>query len=125
MKIAITSQNFRTVTAHAGKARRFIIYDLPGTAPAQEIERLDLPREMCFHEFRGSRHPIYDVDVLITGGAGAGLAQRLAMQGVHVVVCGETDPLQAILDYRAGTIKPPIPHDHDHGHDHEDGHQHG
>ncbi|MEW8693532.1 MAG: nitrogen fixation protein, partial [Candidatus Thiodiazotropha endolucinida] len=27
MKIAVTSQNFRTITQHAGKTRRFLIYE--------------------------------------------------------------------------------------------------
>ena len=34
MRIAVTSQNFKTITGHAGKSRRFLIYDLePGSAP--------------------------------------------------------------------------------------------
>ena len=28
MRIAVTSQNFRTVTGHAGKARRFLVFDV-------------------------------------------------------------------------------------------------
>ncbi|HAF55643.1 MAG TPA: nitrogen fixation protein, partial [Thauera sp.] len=44
MRIAITSQNFRTVTAHAGKARRFLVFDLSCPCLPREIERLDLPK---------------------------------------------------------------------------------
>lgn len=51
MRIAVTSQNFTTITRHAGKTRRFLIYEAqPGTEPA-EVQRLDLPIEMSFHEF--------------------------------------------------------------------------
>jgi predicted Fe-Mo cluster-binding NifX family protein len=33
MKIAVTSQDFRTVTGHAGRARNFLIYDAqPGAS---------------------------------------------------------------------------------------------
>ncbi|HKJ77206.1 MAG TPA: nitrogen fixation protein, partial [Gammaproteobacteria bacterium] len=43
MEIAITSQNFRTVTGHAGKTRRFLVYEAgPGQEPV-EVDRLDLP----------------------------------------------------------------------------------
>jgi hypothetical protein len=28
MKIAVTSQNFSTITGHAGRARRFLMYDI-------------------------------------------------------------------------------------------------
>ena len=41
MKIAVSSQNFRTVTAHAGKARRFIVFDLATPCTPREVERLD------------------------------------------------------------------------------------
>lgn len=42
MRIAVTSQNFKTVTGHAGKSRRFLIYEArPGADP---VDRFDLPR---------------------------------------------------------------------------------
>ena len=40
MRIAVASQNFRTVTGHAGKSRRFLVFDVapvrtpPGRAHA-------------------------------------------------------------------------------------------
>ena len=118
MKIAITSQNFRTVTSHAGKARRFLVYDLSDPAVPRELERLDLPREMSFHEFRGLDHPLFEMDVVITGGAGSGFVRRLATRGIEVVVCGESDPMQAVRDYLSGMVKPPLAHDHAHEHTH-------
>ena len=54
MKIGITSQNFRTITGHAGKTRRFLIYADDGSGKAVEIDRLDLPKEMSMHAFRGT-----------------------------------------------------------------------
>jgi len=112
MKIAVTSQNFKTVTGHAGKSRRFVVYDT-GPAP-QEIGRLDLPKEMSMHEFQGGPHPLDEMDVLITGSAGQGFIKNLANRGVLVVVTGETDPLQAIADFIGGRVKPPLPHEHHH-----------
>lgn len=123
MKIAVTSQNFRTVTGHAGKSRRFLIYDIGTPCSPREVERLDLPREMSFHEFHGDGHPIDGVTAVLTGSAGDGFIARMGQRGIEVVVCGEEDPLQAVRDYIQGTIKPPLPHDHDHGHGHE--HHHG
>lgn len=119
MKIGITSQNFRTVTGHAGKARRFLIFESHTGGQVSEAERLDLPKEMSMHEFRGSTHPIYALDVLITGGCGQGFVQRLAAFGVEVVATGETAPIKAATDYLAGRpLPPPAPHDHDHSHGH-------
>ena len=109
-KIAVASQNFRTVTGHAGKTRRFLIYQVePGEEP-QEVERMDLPKEMAFHEFHDSgAHPLDGVQTLIVGSCGAGFVRRLADRGVAVVVTAETDPARAIRDYLAGTLKPPAP----------------
>jgi len=119
MKIGITSQNFRTVTGHAGKSRRFLIYSPGANGDLQEVERLDLSKEMSMHEFRGDTHPVYELDALITGGCGAGFIRRLGAYGVKVIATAESDPLKAATDYLAGRpLPPPAPHDHDHGHGH-------
>ncbi|CAK0762635.1 hypothetical protein CCP3SC1_390001 [Gammaproteobacteria bacterium] len=48
MKIAVTSQNFRTISEHAGKARRFLIFEADSLGCPQEIGRLDLLKEQLF-----------------------------------------------------------------------------
>jgi predicted Fe-Mo cluster-binding NifX family protein len=85
MKIAVTSQNFRAITGHAGKSRRFLIYRGEKDGEAREIDRLDLPKEMSMHEFRDSHHPLDDMDALITGGCSAGFIRRMASRGVQVL----------------------------------------
>lgn len=129
MRIAISSQNFRTVTGHAGHARRFLIYQVDGATSIEPVERLDLPKELAIHGFDNRQpHPLYDVDVLITGGAGEGFKQRLAARGVRVVATGETDPVAAVKDFLAGVVKEPAADEHhnhgDHG-THEDCGCHG
>ncbi len=116
MKIAVTSQNFRTITQHAGKTRRFLIFEPePSSGEAKEIARLDLPKEMSMHEFRGSEHPIFEMDYLITGSGGQGFMRRLANEGVEVIVTGEQDPLTAVQAVIEGKpLAPPVPHDHGH-----------
>ena len=78
MRIAVTSQNFRTITGHAGKTRRFLVFEAePGGEP-REVERLDLPKELSFHEYRGNEaHPVDGVAVIITTSAGAGFVHRV------------------------------------------------
>lgn len=114
MKNAVTSQNFRTVTSHAGKSRRFLVFDISCPCTPREIERLDLPKEMSFHEFRGDRHPIDGISALITGGAGEGFRRRMTQRGIELVVTGEPDPLQAVADYLQGVVKPALAHEHEH-----------
>lgn len=121
MKIAVTSQNFRTITGHGGKARRFMVYSPGADGEPQEVERIDLPKELSFHEWHGEgAHPVDGVDVLITGSCGQGFANRLAGRGVRVMVTGESDPVTAVKAVLAGTpLPPPVideHHHHHHGH---------
>lgn len=136
MRIAVTSQNFRTITGHAGKARRFMLLDTFEGAEASLVGKLDLPRMMSMHEHRqGVPHPLDEVDVLITAGCGAGFERKMAVRGVRVVKTSETDPVRAASDLAAGRpLPPPEPeaeddtheacgcqsHEHGLGHGHDD-----
>ena len=107
MKIGVTSQNFRTITGHAGKSRRFLIFDSQEDGGVQQADRLDLPKEMSMHDFRGEDHPIDDLDVLITGGCGDGFIQRMASRGIEVVQTGEKSITTAVESYLGGAELPP------------------
>ncbi len=113
MKIGITSQNFRSITGHAGKTRRFLIYETDAAGGVHELERLDLPKEMSMHEFRGIEHPLFELHALLTGSCGQGFINRMARAGVEVIATAETDPLKAVMDYLQGRpLPPPAPHEH-------------
>ena len=117
MKIAITSQNFKTITGHAGKTRRFIIYDDHIAGTATEIDRLNLPKEMSMHENQGSSHPIDIVDVLITASCGNGFVNKMASRRVQVIQTSESDPLVAATAVINGEeLAPAEPHSHSHAH---------
>lgn len=117
MRIAVTSQNFRTVTGHAGRARRFLVFEADGRQPPRAIDRLDLDAHMAIHGFDPrARHPLDGMDVLITGGAGEGFVRHMAARGVRVVATGETDPKLAIEALFAGRVRSPsLGCNHDHG----------
>jgi predicted Fe-Mo cluster-binding NifX family protein len=113
MLIAVASQNFRTVTGHAGKSRRFLVFDAaPGRAP-REVSRIDLPKDQSIHEFQGDGpHALDAVQVLIAGSAGDGFVSRMAARGVRTVATAEVDPAVAVERFLAGTLAPPAPHEH-------------
>lgn len=118
MKIAVTSQNRKTVTGHAGKCRRFWIYEVKD-CEVKDRQLLELAIEETFHERHGGgAHPLDGINVLITGGMGDGLQRRLKQRGILAVATGETDPERAIADWLNGTLKelPPGCHDHHHHH---------
>ncbi len=115
MRIGVTSQNFRTITAHAGRARRFIIFEDLLDGQIQETGKLDLPKEMSIHEYpRNAVHPIDSLDVLITGSCGEGFQRKMADRGVRVVVTSETDPMAAIAALLSGAPLPPATEEDDH-----------
>lgn len=103
-KIAVTSQNRKTVTEHAGKCRKFWVYDVKqGQVTGKTL--LELPIEQSLHESpAGQAHPLDAVDVLITAGIGSGLQQRLQQQGIQSVVTREESPDQAVAVFLAGEL---------------------
>jgi len=128
MRIAVTSQNFKTITGHAGKARRFLVYETDGTQTPVELDRLDLPKELSVHEYHGEDHPLFQLGLhaLVTQGAGQGFVQRMARYGIVVHATSEADPMRAVARLAAGLpLAAALPHDHDHDHGHEQGQAHG
>jgi predicted Fe-Mo cluster-binding NifX family protein len=116
MKIAVTSQNRREITGHAGKCRKFWIYEIT----ENKIDKktlLELPKEQSFHESSPQiPHPLDDVQVLIVGGMGMGLASRLSMKGIEGIVTSEKEPDKALAAYLDGSLKQLEPNSHSHGH---------
>jgi predicted Fe-Mo cluster-binding NifX family protein len=123
MKIAVTSQNRKTVTGHAGKCRKFWVYEIEGSE-IHGRDLLELPIEQSFHESaHDAPHPLDGVNVLIAGGMGFGLQQRLKQKGILAVATSETDPDRAVAAWLDGTLPEAAPEAHEHGHEHGHGQQ--
>jgi len=85
--IAVASQNGRTVTPHAGKTRRFLLFTAAADGTVTEAGRYELPKAMTLHGWPRSRpHPLFGVDVVVVGSAGENFKQKLAEAGVRTVV---------------------------------------
>ena len=128
MRIAVTSQNFRTITGNAGKTRRFLLLEADGQGEPVEVERLDLPTGLSLHDHHGDDHPLFTLglDAILTQSAGQGFRMRLARYGIAVHATSATDPMSAAADLAAGRPLPePAPHDDEHEHEHGHGHAHG
>jgi len=120
-KIAVTSQNRRTITPHAGRTRRFLIYEAHADGGYELVDRVELPKDQTLHEW-GNRdgHPLYAYDVIIAGSVGPNFIDRMASRGVEVLPTSESDPETAIRRYIDGTLPVEPPHEHHHhDHDHE------
>nr|VFJ88933.1 MAG: Predicted Fe-Mo cluster-binding protein, NifX family [Candidatus Kentron sp. H]VFJ89780.1 MAG: Predicted Fe-Mo cluster-binding protein, NifX family [Candidatus Kentron sp. H]VFJ97174.1 MAG: Predicted Fe-Mo cluster-binding protein, NifX family [Candidatus Kentron sp. H] len=130
MRIAITSQNRREITGHAGMCRNFQIYEISDDSPpaVRSKRLLELSKEQSLHEHSGVEpHPLDVVNVFITGGMGAGMRRKLAGKGIRAITTSETDPDTAIAAFLAGAlVEESSEHDcgcSGHGHDHD--HDHG
>ena len=123
MRIAVTSQNCKTITGHAGQARRFLVYEPDARgSPPQEVDRLDLPQELSVHAYHGEDHPLFGLGLqaLVTQGAGQGFIERLARHGILVHATSQTDPLVAVVQVATGQpLAAALPHDHDHQAEHQ------
>lgn len=115
MRIAVASQDYQRVTGHAGKARRFLVFEAEKGVAPREVERLDLLPELTMHEFHGAgAHPLDSMQVVIAGSAGPGFIRRLEARGIQAVTTSESDPATAIALYLAGSLPPPDPHHDEH-----------
>jgi predicted Fe-Mo cluster-binding NifX family protein len=115
MIVGVTSQNFRSITGHAGKCRRFLVYAVSDDGHWQAQDRLDLPKEMSLHAYPGDDHPAYALDVIITAGCGERFIQRMQEHGVAVLTTAETDPISALQRViRKQPLPPAVVHEHDH-----------
>jgi predicted Fe-Mo cluster-binding NifX family protein len=103
MRIAVTSLNFKTVSRHAGRSRRFLVYDSSAGVEAPAL--LELSPQYALHGFDDRLpHPLDGVDVLLTGSAGDGLTRRLARRNIRVVCTGEVNPRTAVLRFLEGRL---------------------
>lgn len=122
MKIAVASQNKTAITEHAGHCRKFWIYETNATEILGK-QLLELSPEQSFHDSSPHEsHPLDDVQVLITGGMGRGLVQRLQKKDIEAIVTKETDLDKAVSAYLDGSLVREEAECHEHEGEHK--HQH-
>jgi predicted Fe-Mo cluster-binding NifX family protein len=115
MKIAVASQNHETITEHTGHCRWFWIYEVMGREVDDKI-LIDIPTSQTFHNQPGKLpDDLRDISVLISGGMGRSLVQRLAQFGIEALVTPKTDPDVAVEAYLVGKLVTQAPASHEPG----------
>lgn len=110
MLVAVASQDFATVTGHAGQARRWLLFRLDEGAAVPAPERVELAKEQVFHHWRDQgAHPLDGIAAIIATSAGDSFLNRMGKRGVAVALTGESDPAKAVADWRAASVVPPKP----------------
>ncbi|HYQ71378.1 MAG TPA: NifB/NifX family molybdenum-iron cluster-binding protein [Gammaproteobacteria bacterium] len=123
MKIAVASQNRREITGHTGRCRKFWIYTIDSDTRIAGKRLLELDKSRSFHESSPHNpHPLDDIQVLICGGMGKGVLQRLAAMDIEPVVTPQTDPDASVAAWLDGSLETVPP---DAGHPHGETHEHG
>lgn len=120
--IAVTSQNKKTVTKHAGECRNYFIYTiLKNEVTSKKVLELHDNEilKYTFHEDKSTnpKNILYDVDVLLTGSIGHDGVNQLANQNVTAYVIKEKDPDMAVEKLIKGTLEAfaPVSHHRDFG----------
>ncbi|GAB4061029.1 hypothetical protein [Uliginosibacterium sediminicola] len=110
MKIAIPTQDYLTVSGHAGQAHHWLVYDLAGYAAGQVLPqpgRVELSKEQLPHYFKDDGpHPLDGVGLIVAGSAGDGFIRHMHKRGTDVLLTGETDPATAVTRVIAGEALP-------------------
>jgi hypothetical protein len=114
MKVAVVSEDFRSLSGPAGKARRFLVFEVEkGRRPVLE-QYFQLPADMpTHHDLHEDDHTFHPIDgmVLIAAEAGEGFRERLARRGTPVHITSESDPHTAVALLMDGRLpsKDPTP----------------
>lgn len=108
MKVAVASSDFAKVTGHAGRARKWLIFEIGQDGAIGAPSRLELASDDVFHYAEdGSAHALDGVDAVIAHSAGDGFLKNMEKRGIQPVLTAENDPLKAVRDYLAQTVSPP------------------
>ncbi|WP_291996513.1 NifB/NifX family molybdenum-iron cluster-binding protein [Candidatus Accumulibacter sp. ACC012] len=104
MQIAVTSQNRKTITEHAGKCRKFWIYEVEkGVLTGKRLVEIGI--EQSLHASAAQlAEPLAGTNTLITRGMGPGLYERLMQSGILPVVTIEEDPDAAVSAMLSNTL---------------------
>lgn len=111
MRIAVSSNDFKSVSGHAGQARRWLIFEGEKGAAAREVERIELLAENVFHHHKDANgpHPLEKMQALITRSAGEGFLRRMAKKQIDARLTAERNAAKAANDYLMDCLKPPHP----------------
>jgi predicted Fe-Mo cluster-binding NifX family protein len=109
MRIAVSSNDFKTVCGHAGQTRHWLIFEGERGGVATEVERLELEPGNVFHHHKDANgpHPLETATALISRSAGEGFLRRMAKKGIDAKLTSERNAIKAVNDYLAGKLKPP------------------
>lgn len=108
LTIAIATDDFATVSGHAGQATRWLLFDCREGEPLGPARRIELDRSQVFHRWEDqAAHPLDGVEVMVARSAGEGFLRRMRKRGVDVLLTSEVRAESAIIKVLDGEALPP------------------
>lgn len=100
MKVAVTSENGRTICGHNGECPGFIIYQL-NNDQSVKFNYVQLNESQALINLKGTlasypEHPLHGIDAFVTQRLEEWLRRRLRSENIEVLQTDETDALNAI-----------------------------
>lgn len=109
MKIALSMQNGRDLSGHAGRCTRFALFTIENKEILSK-EMIAFGEEATFHSiFHNnslpfSEHPLHDVDVIISTSMGPGFVQKMRMHGIDALQTSVKETEAVIENYLNGSL---------------------
>lgn len=108
MRIAVATSDFTKVAGHAGRARKWLVYEVAEGGDIGVPERVELAHDDVFHYAEdGKAHLLDGVDAVVAQSAGDGFLKNMEKRGIRPVLTAEADPVKAVKDLLAETLVPP------------------
>ena len=107
MKIAVSTEDQKTICGHLGRCSTFIVYDLENCEIVSRETREVTPvhgADETYSGHRGVIDALMDTSAVITNGMGAHFASALHAAGIDPVVTQERDPDTAVRAYIEGSL---------------------
>jgi len=112
LKIAFPTEDGTTISAHFGRAPRFVIVTLDDPQAPQFEQRTKAyhgagehePHEQHNHDHTGMFAPLVDCQVLIAGGMGQPAYDSAIAAGLTVIPTGEKSIAAALAAFRTNTL---------------------
>ena len=132
-RVALSSNKTGKIVGHAGKCKRFLIYDIEQDGQYTKSE-IELTEEQQLHNLLHSEsseigdNPILNTNILLTQSIGQGAINNLAAKfNIAAYIIKEDDPDEAIEKLVQGRLQAyaQAEHDHHHHHHHDHDHDHG
>ncbi len=100
MKVAVTSENGRTICGHNGQSPGFIIYQL-NSDQSVKFNYVHLTEAEALINLKGPlsslpEHPLHGIDALVTQRLEEWLIRRLKSENIEILQTEEKDALNAI-----------------------------